>query len=316
MKGRRRPVLYMVITVAILSTIYIYTELKGTMLTKPPRLHAYMSEELKIEGVLGTYSWKSLGTAILADSDHPSMFEYLPANILEVSSGQRVYVTPLVERDQIPFEIVRMTVSKKGKPETEKTLDFSINGEAAVIIVPEDQGDFVYTVHVDFPERGEAVYGLEVFVDMQAYHLEELERLKTPYVGNASAVAEIMGSLPLPGSGYVQRYISLETEKEPYGITVYYEPKEEMRNHLVYPEAKEQNAVFRMLEKNALVLLALVDNADQVTFRVKNTPSGGTLEKSPYEKSISFLREELTEKYGPLDGILSHRELFKSEKDN
>ena len=150
-----------------------------------------------------------------------------------------------------------------------------------------------------------------MLVDVVEYDVEKLRTLKTPYVGNASKVSEAVSALPLPGSGYVQRYISLETEIEPYGITVYYEPKEELTNLLQYPEAEPVNEIYRVMEKNALVLLSLVENADEITFKVKNAPSEGKLEMSSYDGSLKFTREELTEKYGPLDHILSREDLFR-----
>ena len=310
MRGNRRGIVYMALIVAVLGGIYLYTELQSQIMTKPPELKAFLSDEMQKEAQMGTYEWRFLGRSVIADSDHPANLTYTEESRITASSGQRLYLTPLVESEKVPYEIISAAVSEKEKPETEVKLDFTINGDAAVISIPEGSGTYVYSLQVDYLEKGDAVYGLEVLVDVVEYDVEKLRTLKTPYVGNASKVLEAVSALPLPGSCYVQRYISLETEIEPYGITVYYEPKEELTNLLQYPEAEPVNEIHRVMEKNALVLLSLVENADKITFKVKNEPSEGMLEKSSYDGSLKFTREELTEKYGPLDHILSREDLF------
>jgi len=310
MRGNRRGIQYMALILLVLAGIFVYTELKGQLMTKPPELKAFLSDEVQREALLGSYEWSSLGRSVIADSDHPANFAYMEENTVTASSGQRLYLTPLVESEKVPYVIQSIAVSEIGKPDSEMQLEFSINGDAAVITIPEKSGAFVYSILVDYVEKGDAMYGLEVLVDVRTFDVDKLLSLRTPYVGNASRVSEIVGELPLPGSGYLQRYISLDTEREPYGITVYYEPKEEMKNLLQYPESQPENTIYQGMEKNALVLLSLVENAGRVTFKVKNEPSEGMLDKSSYDGSLTFNREELTEKYGPLNHILSREDLF------
>ncbi len=310
MRGNRRGIVYMALIVAVLGGIYLYTELQSQIMTKPPELKAFLSDEIQKEAQMGTYEWRFLGRSVIADSDHPANFTYTEESRIAASSGQRLYLTPLVQSEKVPYEIISAAVSEKGKPETEVKLDFTINGDAAVVSVPEGSGDFVYTILVDYEEKGKAVYGLEVLVDVLTYDVDKLLSLRTPYTGNASRLLEIVGELPLPGSGYLQRFLSLDTEMASYGITVYYEPKEELRNLLQYPTSEPENAVYQAMEKNALALLSLVENAGKITFQMKNEPSEGDLDQSSYEKRLSFTREELTEKYGPLENILSREDLF------
>lgn len=311
MKGNRRGLQYMVLILLVLGGIYIYTEVKENVMTKPPVLKVYQSDELQREAILGTYKWKSMGRAVIADSDHPANFSYQEDSSISASSGQKIYFSPLVESTKVPYEIQAVMVSESQKPETTKELDFVIHGDAAVVTVPEGSGRYVFSIVVDYEGKGDAVYGVEVLVDVWGFDVENLIALKTPYIGNASRISEIARVLPVPGSGYVQRYISLETEVEPYGITLYYEPKEELKNLLVYPQSSPENTEYQRMEKNALALFALVENAGKVTFKVKNEQSKGSLDQNSYDSSHQFTREDLTEKFGPLDDILSHPELFE-----
>src|SRR5699024_10620696 len=136
-----------------------------------------------------------------------------------------------------------------------------------------------------------------------------------PYVGNHGKVGAILSELPVPGSGYVQHYLGLKTESRPYGVIVYYEPKEELSGNIIMPIDDPANEIYLNMEKNALVLLSLIDNADEITFKVSNTPSKGQLEDKEYKSSVSFSETELTEKYGSLEEILDNREIFPSDAE-
>lgn len=83
---------------------------------------------------------------------------------------------------------------------------------------------------------------------------ENLFQYKDSYVGDNSAVGAILGMLP--GGGQVQRF-ALETKTEPYGVTV--ELDEAMAGTA---QARERTFLY-----DATVLLALVSNAEWVTFR-------------------------------------------------
>ena len=60
---------------------------------------------------------------------------------------------------------------------------------------------------------------------MSAYNLEEILKYKTPYVGDNSKVSTIVNTLPVPDNYFKQQYISMVTDKKPYKLNVYYEPK-------------------------------------------------------------------------------------------
>lgn len=131
------------------------------------------------------------------------------------------------------------------------------------------------------------------------YNLEVLSQAKTPYIGDASKVSRISGSLNTPYPTYIQNFTSLQTTKEPYGVTVFYEPRSNAELSTLPPFA---NARFeRQLRKNALVLLSMIDNAGEVTFAFRATPSPkDVLKTEDYSKKITFERQTVEAKFGSL----------------
>ena len=87
-------------------------------------------------------------------------------------------------------------------------------------------------------------------------HTDRLFARKTPYVGNNSAVGDLVSNMDLDAPATLE----LQTAQEPYGLTLHFKaPIEERRRFLV--------------EGNAGVLLALVDNLGEVSW---DDPRGWT----------------------------------------
>ena len=309
-KKTRRNIWKGIVTLILFSFVLfvILDKMQGE--SKPPTIHVLINDAIRREALLGTYEWKSGGHIVMADSDHPSNFTYEEKHTLEASKGQKVYMSISSDQGYMPIEVRDFEVYTRGSTEKLKDADYSINGDTLVLHVEEDSGDYVYLLFMDYKDRGNAVYGVNIIVDQQSFPLDDLKNLETPYVGNHGKVGEILSKLPMPGSGYAQRYLALKTVGEPYGVVAYYEPLEEFSGNLIFPSENPVNNVYINMEKNALALFSLIDNAGFVTFKVKQTPSAGELEDREYDGEASFSREELIEKYGDLEDILDNEEIF------
>lgn len=110
-----------------------------------------------------------------------------------------------------------------------------------------------------------------------AYDAEGLLKHRTPYVGNNSKVVNIINLLPL--STWRQE-VSLQTKNAPYGITVNYDFRE--------TELTEEQ-VLGTLRSNAVIMFALIENVDLITFTSKF--SGGATE------TVSFARSEAQQEF-------------------
>lgn len=112
----------------------------------------------------------------------------------------------------------------------------------------------------------------------------DLLKYKDTYVGDNSSVGNIIVSLP--GSLYSSRF-SLETNKKPYGIVINYKVNQSLGEEN-YNKFWSDKKVTEFLEKNSVILLSLVENADFVEFNVDNIG----------EKPYKYTRSSLEQKYG------------------
>ncbi|AJD29867.1 hypothetical protein A0J52_07170 [Clostridium sporogenes] len=119
----------------------------------------------------------------------------------------------------------------------------------------------------------------------------DLIKYKDTYVGDNSSVGSIIKNLP---ANEYSAGFSLQTTKEPYEITVNYKTNENLgkENYNKFWNDKKAN---NLLEKNAVVLLYLISNAEIIKFNVENIG----------EESYKYDRKNLEQKYGNL------RNLFK-----
>ena len=115
-------------------------------------------------------------------------------------------------------------------------------------------------------------------------NMEELKKYKDSYVGDNSAVMNILANLPL--NTYVSE-LSLKTDRKPYEITVNYKenPALGLDDYNNFWKDKNPNEV---LEKNAALMFSLIKNTDVIEFNVDNIG----------EKNYKYTRDELKEKYG------------------
>ncbi|WP_422659848.1 M56 family metallopeptidase [Paenibacillus sp. EC2-1] len=88
---------------------------------------------------------------------------------------------------------------------------------------------------------------------------EELWKAHTPYIGNASAVGKLISLLTMP-SDVEYDHMELKTSERPYEVKIVYSASSEVLNAYDTEGANVSRPFFN----NALILLALIDNADGV----------------------------------------------------
>ncbi|MDU6336136.1 DUF4825 domain-containing protein [Clostridium sporogenes] len=117
----------------------------------------------------------------------------------------------------------------------------------------------------------------------------DLIKYKGTYVGDNSSVGSIIKNLP---ANEYSAGFSLQTSKEPYEITVDYKANENLgeENYNKFWNDKKAN---KLLEKNAVVLLSLIPNAEIIKFNVANIG----------EESYKYDRKNLEQKYGNLENL-------------
>ena len=106
-----------------------------------------------------------------------------------------------------------------------------------------------------------------------------LYEAKTPYIGNASAVGNIIGQLPFVKAE--QMGMELQTETEPFGVTVKYKD---------LSEVLEQE-----LKSNAYLMFCLIDNLGRITF------------SDDFKTTVCYSRNDVLE-YGNSAEVFSENE--------
>ncbi len=89
---------------------------------------------------------------------------------------------------------------------------------------------------------------------------EELWKARTKYIGDNSAVGQLIGLLPIP-EGLQYDHFKLHTSERPYVLEIVYSTSTET---LKYYD-KEEKDIEESFGNNAILLLALIDNADQIS---------------------------------------------------
>ena len=266
----------------------------GSRSDTPPDI--FINAELQETKVarLGPYSWRDGDKGILADSDHPVNLQYKLVNTVSVSRSQALVITTgsLTEHE---ITLASLSVYQGGELIEFEPNPSLLNGDLHLQAPPE-QGQYVYSLDLEYGDKGTATYGFLVLVDTVVFDLEEIAKHKTPYVGDNSKVASLAGSLPAPLRNYKQQFISIKSEK-PYGLTIYYEPVLEGLGMMPY------STVEGITEGNALVVFSMVDNLDQVTFAFRNTQSEDGLDPTKYFTDHTFQRRDFEERYDDLSEL-------------
>ncbi|MEF9951355.1 MAG: DUF4825 domain-containing protein [Clostridium sp.] len=123
---------------------------------------------------------------------------------------------------------------------------------------------------------------------------KSLIKYKNSYIGNATSVSQIVNLLP--GNKFSSG-ISLQTSTKPYGLNVNYNANSKKDDYAKFWKDNNSNIV---LEKNAVVMFSLIQNADYVEFNVDDAST----------TPLKFTRESLTKKY---EKELTN--LFKTNED-
>lgn len=117
-----------------------------------------------------------------------------------------------------------------------------------------------------------------------------IQNNETPYAGNNSMVGAIIEQLPIPWKGLAYAGFSLQTNEEPYGLTINYieSADQELSDYFENPFAAS------IRENNALLLFSAIDNLSIVNY---HNPENMT--------QYSFVRDQFVAKFGQIPSIKS-----------
>jgi len=279
----------------------------------PPNIYIASEMEKTKTALIGSYSWENKGKYIQADSDDPINFEYELDNIISAGGKEQLIIsTQKLKKDrQYDFTIEGIAVYKDNQLiELETSEPIFMNGDL-YIQGPQDVGEYIYVLVLNFKDKGTVSYGFVVRVDMLTYDLAEISKYKTPYVGDSSKVSAIARNLPVPQNYFKQQYISMQTSDEPYSLTIYYEPSSNIEYDSDWPIIKLDSVIETNSRTNALVIFCMIENVNEVTFAFRDSQSDGELDELKYNTTFAFSRASFVEKYGDLSVLGENLDLLE-----
>lgn len=272
--------------IAVAATLFLTVGVSDTKI--PP---VYVSGEFAqtIEAAQFGYEWDFSKTNTpkveLADNINPIECDYVEDNTITINSNQELHIsTQKMTNDKnyiTEVNLIRVEVyNKDGSLYTGETYR-KYREDGIHIQSPKNNGKYIYTVYLEFP-RGYVNYGFQVIVedtvstqpDFFSSSVEAIESAysnKTAYVGDNSKVGGILNSMGNPNNT-TWGGMELHTSEKPYGLIASYIGDEEAHNYY----SQNQST----LRQRALILLALIDNADYVKISVSNEESARQWEYS------------------------------------
>lgn len=197
---------------------------------------------------------------ITSPKDLPGGFAGVNATILKIDKiNQTITVkgidtnSPIGDNCIVSWrEADLQTVNNKEEPIILSIDDFSVGDHVSL---------FIGEIQESYPTRANAttiqLEPKETLVT--AYPIKDLWNARTKYVGDNSAVGKLIGLLPVP-MGMQYDHFELQTSSSPYKVTLVYSVPTEL-----FPDySSEGSAASDTFRANALFLLALIENADEI----------------------------------------------------
>lgn len=251
-----------IIPVILLILIFVgYLLIKDSSYT--PELYVQTNSSVKIKCIKGGFTWNSFGKQTVADALAPTQMEY--------TKDSTIYVKP--------NEVLEFTNSKnynmygKDMKSIDKYLNETVLATDSILkpslqlIAPKNFGSYIYSITMDYLEKGTVQYGIKVVVTNDT---SELEPYVDTYLGDNVKVSQILNLLPY--NSY-RNGMELLTSKEPYSMIINYDN--------IILNKKD-------LEYNSLALFTLIKNVDSITYNIKNGETIGT---------FNITKDEITNKY-------------------
>lgn len=118
--------------------------------------------------------------------------------------------------------------------------------------------------------------------EMEKTILQEMQEYKTENIGDSTAVSSMLNYLPSLDERFVQKMFALQTENEPFGLIIYYEPLPDYEGvELIKTQEMETYAGY---------LFECIDNLGYVEFAYRTTVSDNTLIPEDYSTVTTITR--------------------------
>lgn len=150
-----------------------------------------------------------------------------------------------------------------------------------------------------YPAQIHTVYAIVLTSPDMHMNIDDLSALfamRTPYIGNNSAVGKIVNALPRLDRAHTQQFFSIgddyDTGRAPFTLTLYYESSDAQ---------SIDTGDITVAPKHSALLFSLIDNLEEVNYAFRATPSNGELDPEAYGSRVAYSRDAITEYLSALE---------------
>ena len=254
---------YLIVFSCAIILLAISWPLINSLNNKPPRLYLSSESSKTVQAIFGSYSWSNGNKSVIADSIHPTEFQYTTDNTLTIPKNEQLILSnKKIKIDRrYPFELLNLECFDNNKAVINYQVSPTyINGDL-YIKAPFADGIYICSAVLKY-KRGVASYSYKLIVADNIAKFTALYENKTSYVGNNSKVSAIANNLAVP-TQLSWGGIELQTEKEPYGLTINYLITEEDLKKI------DLNSAQDTFKKNAITMFSLIGNVENITINLK-----------------------------------------------
>lgn len=156
---------YLIIISCAAILLFIGWSLINSLSIKPPRLYLFSEFSKTIQAVPGSYSWSNWHENVMADSIHPTEFQYTPDDTLTISGKEQIILSnKKVKIDRRhPFELSNLECFDSNKVVIDYKVSPAYGNEDLYINAPAVNGVYICNVVLKY-KQGTASYGYKLVV--------------------------------------------------------------------------------------------------------------------------------------------------------
>ncbi|MDD3999172.1 MAG: hypothetical protein PHR98_03695 [Candidatus Shapirobacteria bacterium] len=156
---------YLIVASCAAILLFIGWSLINSLSIKPPRL--YLSSEFSktIQAIFGSYSWNNWHESVMADSIHPTEFQYTSDNTLTVGGNEQIILSnKKIKIDRhYPFELSNLECFDENKAVIDYKVLSTYSNNDLYINAPSVNGVYICNAVLKY-KQGTVSYGYKLVV--------------------------------------------------------------------------------------------------------------------------------------------------------
>ena len=156
---------YLIIASCAAILLFIGWLLINSLSIKPPRLYLFSEFSKTIQAISGSYSWSNWHESVMADSIHPTEFQYTPDDTLTIGENEQIILSnKKVKIDRrYPFELSNLECFDSNKVVIDYKVSPTYSNGDLYINAPSVNGVYICNAVLKY-KQGTVSYGYKLVV--------------------------------------------------------------------------------------------------------------------------------------------------------